>query len=73
MKLQQALNEYNNDIPLLDWNMAQRNLWYSLTGEKEVSPDKIPLFMKFAKFFDSWYSRYHKFPSTQQTKRLLHI
>lgn len=73
MKLNQALNEYVEEIPLLKWNKHQALIWKSLISKGLVNKDDMQEFMKLAKFFDMFYRQKHHFPKVREVAVGLHL
>ena len=72
MNLNQALNEYSFDVPLMKWNLLQKNLWMSLVDKGEVKDvNDVDKFMKFRAFFDEYYKKNHKFPTVKEAEKIL--
>ena len=71
MTLNNSLNEKAQEVPLLIWNDAQKNLWNNLVSINIVDKNDINLFIKFAKFFDNFYMAKHKFPNIKDVMKIL--
>ena len=55
MNFIQGLNEYSDDIPLLKWNLIQKNIWIDLCNEYGIDKNDVDKFTKFSVFFDMYY------------------
>lgn len=71
MNFSQGLNEYSDDIPLKKWNIIQKFLWYDICDETDITRNNTEMFIKFASFFDSYYTKNKKFPSKEEALEML--
>ena len=69
MKLQQALLEYNTEVPYSEWMKKQVNLWKNLTTKGIVQKNDLDKFKKFGRFFDKYYNKTHHFPTTKEVEQ----
>lgn len=65
MNFKQGLNEYSDDIPLLKWNLIQKNIWLDLCDEYNIDKNNVDIFTKFSVFFDMYYKSNRRFPDTE--------
>jgi len=65
MNFKQGLNEYSDDIPLLKWNIIQKNIWLDLCKEYGFDRNDVDTFTKFSVFFDMYYKSNRRFPDIE--------
>lgn len=68
MRLEQALYEYNKDVPYSEWMKKQVNLWKNLTTKGIVDKNDLDKFKKFGSFFDHYYNKTHHFPTAKEVE-----
>ncbi len=66
MKINNALCEKAQEVPLLIWNHEQSILWKSLVDINLVEKNDMNSFSKFAKYFADFYLKYHHFPTVKK-------
>lgn len=71
MNFNQGLNEYSNDIPLIKWNLIQKNIWLDLCDEYNIDKNDIDIFTKFSVFFDTYYKSNRRFPDLEDVSTIL--
>jgi len=67
MNFKQGLNEYSDNIPLERWNALQKVIWLELCAIQRWDRNDVTRFMKFAKFFDYFYSINKQFPTPAES------
>ncbi len=65
------LVEYSSDISLEKWNKIQKYDWLKLVDAGLVEQNNTKTFIKFAKFFDSYYKKNKSFPSMKEVEAIL--